>query len=122
VSASNPGQYRELSDFRGRQTQISDDFCAKLCRFVQVRYLNPFETNTVFGKKLLTQRNFYHFRGICHRGALLPGKLPRLATAACYHDPEQERHEQALQRRLAGNRAKPGDRLSGLLGIGDHLA
>jgi len=38
------------------------------------------------------------------------------------HHPEKERHKQALQRRLPGNRAKPGDRLSGPLGIRNHHA
>lgn len=44
-----------------------------------------------------------------------------LAASARQHDSKQECHKQALQRRLPGHRAQPGDRLSRLFGIRDCL-
>jgi hypothetical protein len=63
-------------------------------------------------------------------GERSPGAIPNYrageptsnSASARHHDPEQERHKQALQRRLPGNGAKSGDRLSRPLRIRDHLA
>lgn len=77
VFANNPGHYGKSGDSRSRQAQISDDFYAKLCSFVQVRYRNSVEINTAFSKKLPLSGTFVscHFSGINRRGAMLPGRF-----------------------------------------------
>jgi hypothetical protein len=84
----------------------------------------PVEITPHLGKSFPLNRNFYvpfGFAGWTGGSIKLP-LAPALAEPARHHDPKQERHKQALQRRLPGNGAKSGDRLSWPFCILDRLA
>jgi hypothetical protein len=96
--------------------QISYELGADLCRSVQA------------GKSSREESVFYYH----HPTELLMElavfrdrartKLADTLTAVRHHNAEQERHEQAPQRCLAGDGTKSRKRLPRPLGIGDRLA